>query len=101
MYNVLITGVNGFIGRALCDQLSTDSKVIGVDITGPPDGALNISWEQADPPATRCEALQAGLTDLNPVAAICKKYSPDVVIHCAGIAHQKIDPQISQIFADY
>lgn len=32
----------------------------------------------------------ADLTDVNAVAAICKKYSPDIVIHCAGIAHQKI-----------
>jgi dTDP-4-dehydrorhamnose reductase len=66
-------------------------------LSGPTDGALNIAWEQADPPATRCEALRAGLTNLNSVTAICEKYSPDVVIHCAGIAHQKIDPQITQI----
>ena len=30
------------------------------------------------------------MTDSDSVAAICEKYSPDVVIHCAGIAHQKI-----------
>jgi len=76
--NVLITGANGFIGRALCRRLASDNKVVGVDITGPPDGALNITWERAD------------LTDWDSVAAICEKHSPDVVIHCAGIAHQKI-----------
>ena len=90
MHNILIIGANGFIGRALCDQLSTDNKVVGVDLTGPPDGALNIAWEQADQPATRCEALRAGLTDRDSAVAILEKHSPDVVIHCAGIAHQKI-----------
>jgi len=70
--NVLVTGANGFIGRALCSRLASDNKVVGVDITGPSDGALNIAWERAD------------LTDLDSVAAVCEKYSPDVVIHCAG-----------------
>ncbi|GAI35946.1 unnamed protein product, partial [marine sediment metagenome] len=27
---------------------------------------------------------------MDSVAAVCEKYFPDVVIHCAGIAHQKI-----------
>jgi nucleoside-diphosphate-sugar epimerase len=91
--NILITGAAGFIGKALCSRLTFDSKVIGVYHKKRPVASANIVLEQADPPATRCEALRAGLTDLNPVTAICKKYSPDVVIHCAGIAHQKIDPQ--------
>jgi nucleoside-diphosphate-sugar epimerase len=76
--NVFVTGANGFIGRALCRRLASDNKVVGVDITGPPDGALNVAWEQVD------------LTDAGSVTAICERYSPDVVIHCAGIAHQKI-----------
>jgi nucleoside-diphosphate-sugar epimerase len=77
--NVFVTGANGFIGSALCGRLASDNNVIGVDITGgPPDWALNIDWEQAD------------LTDGDSVTAICAKYSPDVVIHCAGIAHQQI-----------
>jgi nucleoside-diphosphate-sugar epimerase len=75
---IIITGANGFIGTALCSKLSSDNKVVGVDITGPPDGALNVAWEQVD------------LTDADSVTAICERYSPDVVIHCAGIAHQKI-----------
>ena len=33
---------------------------------------------------------EADLTDGDSAGAICEKYSPDVVIHCAGIAHQKI-----------
>jgi nucleoside-diphosphate-sugar epimerase len=76
--NILITGANGFIGKALRGRLASGNKVIGVDITGSADGAFNIAWEQAD------------LTDQGSVSVICEKYSPDVVIHCAGIAHQKI-----------
>jgi len=78
MPTVLITGAAGFIGSALCIQLSTDNKIIGVDIIKGPDKSTNIDWEHAD------------LTDEDSVVAICKKYSPDVVIHCAGIVHQKI-----------
>ena len=33
---------------------------------------------------------RAGLTDRDSAVAILEKHSPDVVIHCAGIAHQKI-----------
>ena len=76
--NVLVTGAKGFIGSALCNKLSPGNKVIGVDIAKSHDDGADITWEQAD------------LTDFNSVAAICEKYSPDVVIHCAGIAHQKI-----------
>jgi nucleoside-diphosphate-sugar epimerase len=78
MSTILITGSAGFIGSALCSRLASDNKIIGVDITGPAEGTLNIVWEQTD------------LTDFNSATAICEKYSPDVVIHCAGIAHQKI-----------
>jgi len=76
--NILITGANGFIGRALCSRLASGNKVMGVDITGLADGGFNIVREEAD------------LTDCDSVTEICEKHSPDVVIHCAGIAHQKM-----------
>ena len=75
---VLISGASGFIGRALCSRLASDNKVIGVYHKKRPINPANVVAEKAD------------LTDCDAVAAICKKYSPDVVIHCAGIAHQKI-----------
>jgi len=78
MNRILITGTAGFIGNALCRRLAPDNKVVAVDITGPMDRAINIAWEQAD------------LTDGDSAVAVCEKHSPDVVIHCAGIAHQKI-----------
>ena len=76
--NILITGANGFIGRALSSRLAHDNKIVGVYHRKRPVSSASIVWGQA------------GLTDLNSVAAICRKHSPDVVIHCAGIAHQKI-----------
>jgi len=78
MSTVLITGAGGFIGSALCRRLGSGNNVIGVDLTDAILGNEKITWEQAD------------LTNRDSVAEICGKYSPDVVIHCAGIAHQKI-----------
>ena len=84
---ILITGANGFIGSALCDRMSVNNTIIGVDIVAK---SLNISakiiWEEAD------------ISDFNLVAAICERHSPDVVIHCAGIAHQKIGVVDSNVY---
>jgi nucleoside-diphosphate-sugar epimerase len=77
MLSVLITGASGFIGSAICHFLSTD-KIIGIDIK---EGFLNykrINWEQTD------------LTNVYAICKICSRHLPDVVVHCAGIAHQKI-----------
>ena len=78
MKNILITGASGFIGRALCQNLSQYNNVLGIDIKKGNFDNEKIDLEQAD------------LTDLNSVAAICENYSLDIVIHCVGIAHQKI-----------
>ncbi len=64
-------------GSVLCGRLASDNDVIGVDKVSTPSPE-NFAYEQVD------------LTEFNSVYAICAKYSPDVVIHCAGIAHQKI-----------
>jgi len=75
---VLVTGANGFIGSSVCSRLASCNKVIGAYHRRKPIRPANIVWKQAD------------LTDFKSVTAICKKYLPEVVIHCAGIAHQKI-----------
>ncbi len=77
--NILITGSSGFIGSALCHKLASGHKVVGADVAdSPPDEALHIVYERAD------------LTDEHSITALCRKHSSDCVIHCAGIAHQKI-----------
>lgn len=76
--NILITGASGFIGSALCSRLASGNKVIGLYHKKKPVNPASIAWEQAD------------LADLNAETSICEKYSPDIIIHCAGIAHQKI-----------
>lgn len=78
MHRIFVSGANGFIGRALCIQLSTDNTIIGVDVTRGANKSANISCKRAD------------LNDWESVAPIFEKRSPDVLIHCAGIAHQKI-----------
>jgi nucleoside-diphosphate-sugar epimerase len=74
----LVTGANGFIGRSLSSRLAHDNEVIGIYHKKKPVNRTNIVWEQAD------------LTNYHLIAAICKKYCPAVVVHCAGLAHQKI-----------
>ncbi len=77
MKKVLITGAAGFIGSALCDVLKKDFSIIGMDnLTKPP--ACGAVWEQAD------------ITDDAAVDRICREHMPDTVVHCAGIAHQKV-----------
>jgi len=75
---IIITGANGFIGRALCQNLSQYDNVLGIDIHKGSFDNKNITWKIAD------------LTDFDIESGIFKKYVSDVVIHCAGIAHQKI-----------
>jgi len=74
---ILITGANGFIGNPLCRRLAANHRVIGLDKTNAVSSENFVS-------------TQADLTNFNSVDAICQEHTPDVVIHCAGIAHQKI-----------
>jgi len=75
---IIITGADGFIGKALCKKFSNYNNVLGIDIKKSNFDNKNIKLEIAD------------LTDFNKISDIFKKHIPDVVIHCAGIAHQKI-----------
>ena len=75
---IIITGASGFIGRALCQNLSQYDNVLGVDIKKGNFDNKNVKWKIAD------------LTDFNIVSDLFKKRISDVIIHCAGIAHQKM-----------
>ncbi len=78
MKKILITGASGFIGSQLCKFLSADNIVMGIYNNHKPDKSINIEIEKVD------------LTDHESVKRIICKFIPDVVIHCAAIAHQKI-----------
>ena len=58
MSTILITGAGGFIGSALCAQLSSREEVIGTDITKCPSRSLNINWEQANLTDLNCQKIE-------------------------------------------
>jgi len=78
MPNVLVTGVGGFVGSALCNRLSSGNNLLGIYHQKYPTCSKSLVLEQAD------------LLDFDSINAICDKYSPETVIHCAGLAHQRI-----------
>ncbi|MCD4743898.1 MAG: NAD-dependent epimerase/dehydratase family protein [Desulfobacteraceae bacterium] len=74
---VLITGVSGFIGRALCEKFLKIYSIIGIDnnIT---DEIQNVTLDFSD------------ITDYENTSKFINIQKPDIIVHCAGIAHQKI-----------
>ncbi|MDA3915759.1 MAG: NAD-dependent epimerase/dehydratase family protein, partial [Deltaproteobacteria bacterium] len=78
MKTILITGASGFIGQALCQELSLQYKVIGLD-----RGLRSNNQET-------WVSVKADIEDEKMLKDVCNKYLPDAVIHCAGLAHQKI-----------
>lgn len=76
---ILITGAGGFIGVTLCHRLAIEGKVIALDFNKKhEDLSDNLIWEEVD------------ITDLTAIDSVFRRHMPDVVIHCAGIAHQKV-----------
>ncbi len=74
---ILITGASGFIGSELCNRFSGQHDVLGID-TSKTHEIQNIALNISD------------ITDYKNISKFVKSFNPDIVIHCAGIAHQKI-----------
>jgi nucleoside-diphosphate-sugar epimerase len=75
MKTILVTGASGFIGRAICPTLCSKHRVIALD-RHPYSATPN-----------NCISVKADIEDETAIKQICSSYQPDVVIHCAGLAH--------------
>ena len=74
---VLITGSGGFIGSALCRRFMAWAEVIALDVCKKPDNLpKRLIWAQVD------IAILFSGGGVPPAQS-------DVIIHCAGLAHQK------------
>ena len=78
MKTILVTGAAGFIGQVVCQDLLKNVKVIAFD-----QNPLAESGKNYIP-------IKGNIADKDRLKSICTEYSPDVVVHCAGIAHQNI-----------
>lgn len=78
MARALVTGGTGFIGRLMCEILQNFLQILALS-----NDNFEIRSENVD--NVKCD-----LTNYQSLTDIVNEYSPDVVIHCAGIAHQKI-----------
>jgi len=78
MKTILVTGAAGFIGQAVCQNLLKNFKVIAFD------------REPLAEPGKNYIPVKGNIVDKDILQSICTSYCPDVVVHCAGIAHQNI-----------
>ncbi len=89
MKTILITGASGFIGRAVAKTLLADNTIIAFDKKISPDKANGYI------------PIVGDITNENMLKSVCSIYVPDVVIHCAGIAHQPIISSLSMDAYDH
>lgn len=88
---VLVTGATGFLGQiismALCQY---GYQVIGTSRSESPKQA----------PVKNFEYIKADISDTKMLGKICKDRQPDVIVHCAGIAHQRMFCALPDILYD-
>jgi nucleoside-diphosphate-sugar epimerase len=78
MKRILVTGASGFLGEALALRLSAENEVMGLYHNNKPLDDRNIIWEKTDLSST--EAIEKQI----------QRFSPDIIIHSAAIAHQSL-----------
>lgn len=78
MKTILITGVSGFLGQTIFRTLYQGYKIVAFSRQYLPD------LEK------QCIQVNGNMEDVTILHQICHTYRPDVVIHCAGVAHQKM-----------
>ena len=77
MNKILVTGASGFIGTKLYNGVLKNEHIIA---------GLDASKAKIDD--TNFYAID--LCDFDSVSDLCAEIKPGVIIHCAGIAHQKL-----------
>lgn len=78
MKTILITGISGFIGRSIYRTFLKDYKIIA------------FSRQYLTDLDVGCIQVNGNIEDNGILKDICDTYRPDIVIHCAGLAHQKL-----------
>ena len=78
---VLVTGATGFLGRIISKNLCQYGyQVIGTGRSESPEQKVVKNFEY----------IKADISDTKTLGKICHDKQPDVIVHCAGIAHQKM-----------
>jgi len=88
---VLVTGATGFLGQIISKNLwQYGYHVVGTGRSkSPKQGAL-----------TNFEYIKADISDIKMLNKICNDKQPDVIVHCAGIAHQKTFRPLPDVLYD-
>jgi nucleoside-diphosphate-sugar epimerase len=77
MRTILVTGSSGFIGRAICRNLILKNHVIGFDRNSHSIAGVT--------------CVKGCILAQDDIQSVLQKYRPDVVVHCAGLSHQKFN----------
>jgi nucleoside-diphosphate-sugar epimerase len=75
---LIITGSNGFIGSFLLKQLKKDYNLFGADLGEKINESNNF------------EHCNIDISSYSSCEEFIDSINPDIIIHCAGIAHQKL-----------
>jgi nucleoside-diphosphate-sugar epimerase len=88
---VFVTGATGFLGRIISRTLCQYGyQVIGTGRSKTPKQKLVKNFEY----------ISADISDTKMLANICNDKQPDIIVHCAGLAHQRTFRPLPDILYD-